>query len=1256
MSKKINQISHIDDDQCNKCIIDDFCIFNDRKRFIDKCLPFTNLDETKKTILNFDKTSYIYYNESKTLTYYLDKNFMLHKYKSRLAPPYINDNVLTEEILITVFKIDDIEIPSYYLFCNYTHVFNIFISMYSLLVTDIENKITILNIELDNLKKEYAKYNLIIDDFKSKTLYYPIKNAIADKYKELNLLMKNNKKLKKPLKNDTTIDDTTIDDTIEKQNILLQQIEANNNKLTLILSELKQNYEYTECEDNLKINLDQQKELEKNIKQTNNEILILKKTINNIFQINNNNFIKLSYQFNIFNISLLCEKYFDIIKLLYNDIITLDAIIEIFKDFSLVNIYYLINYKKNIKQIHTDINFMNNKFYSNTLGNTNINDTNKDIYNNIIKIEHQMENITEITIDKIYKELHIQLIYINNILNKIEEYIPNYKKLFLMAIISYRNYNNLINNSWGYLNKKYIKDFIINNTTTVTIDEKQSLIKYYKPELPILYDSNNVTYKNVNYGNCMENTILQFLKVIFWNKEINNYDFNRIKKIINDDNYNFINNVFININTEKTLKFINKWVEFITELPKKYDYIYDNYDFNHPELKIEINPSLNNLIIALKYLTKWTNYIDDDTFMNNLIHKINTEYEVHITSEIIKSSQFKSNTIVTIKLLFDDKNYTLILNYIDHASFEGMREDNILLYYLIPSSYRNSVYSLKPYYDKAILSFSNLNEYILYLYLTNKNDLFYTYITKINPDEKEALLDEYIKIFSLNDNLMYNLIYHYKNILDEDLISDICQNIIINIIDDENKLNKLTKDIIVEFNARNIIEILICNNFNIQHNILLKLKEYEVYKNFNSKVWVRLIDNINLFIIFIDILDYSIISKWDISVWINIFNIYCNPYNNNSSNIKFKIKKLIQNNFNIEYENESEIKDKIKLIIDNLIESDWLLIFKNTYSIDMYLYIAEIIKNNPLYNTWINDDTWNNFLILNDYICTRYYFDYNFINDQVNITPYLELIFKNKNIRWDKLNNFLFKIIEDDESIIDKYYNYIIENKIYNNFLPKIYVILLDKNHKLIYDLIINDECSKWTPILWEKLISCNNFKNLIPTIKTYKQYKYWSSSTWLYIIDLNHIFILFINIIFVNDIFKDYYDYIYFKIKEHDYLLLLHILDNNITIPNELWLSDTLWNNIKEYDDVEYILLSYLAENNLCNNFSDVLWIETISNPKQEYIDLLKKYKLYNYWNEHIWISIDYSIYSEYKDIIINENLFENFSNSFKSITKNWY
>ena len=108
---------------------------------------------------------------------------------------------------------------------------------------------------------------------------------------------------------------------------------------------------------------------------------------------------------------------------------------------------------------------------------------NPQIYNKIIHNEKQMKNITEINIDTIYRKLYLQLKYIKIILDKITIDIPNYKKLFLMAIIAYRNNNELINDTWGYLNKNYIINYIKYNVNPhkekIDLLDKILLKKYY---------------------------------------------------------------------------------------------------------------------------------------------------------------------------------------------------------------------------------------------------------------------------------------------------------------------------------------------------------------------------------------------------------------------------------------------------------------------------------------------------------------------------------------------------------------------------------------------------------------------------------------------------------------------------------------------------------------------------------------------------------------------------------------------------------
>jgi len=47
---QLNQISHIDNTNCNICLVSNTCIHETRNKFIKRCLPFNNFDETKRNI------------------------------------------------------------------------------------------------------------------------------------------------------------------------------------------------------------------------------------------------------------------------------------------------------------------------------------------------------------------------------------------------------------------------------------------------------------------------------------------------------------------------------------------------------------------------------------------------------------------------------------------------------------------------------------------------------------------------------------------------------------------------------------------------------------------------------------------------------------------------------------------------------------------------------------------------------------------------------------------------------------------------------------------------------------------------------------------------------------------------------------------------------------------------------------------------------------------------------------------------------
>ena len=1143
-----NKISHIDDRRikndiddrrikndiddrgnCNKCIHypDELCYFTTRNNFIKKCLPFNNFDESKINILNFDKTSYIYYNENNRLTYYLDKKFMLHKCKSQI--PFENINLLSDgilsdknkmiiaqqkeeekienrekieesreeteeesreeteeekqryikkkgnkknendnDILFSIFYIDKTPIHGLNLFCNYTHVFNIFSSYFFAQIKAGKKDILKKKHQLKLLEIDNITINKEIQTFETKYANY--ENANKNFYKMIN---ENNNTIKKNEKLQEQIKDNEIKNKIDEHNLQLQndnknytiQISKNRTYMKEQQFHINNNDEYKYYKELIDKNLKQKQKLDKDIDKINKELIKFTTSINNILQFDSNtNFIKLSYKFNIFNVSLLCEKYVDIMKIICNfEEIKLENIIEIFKEFSLINLYYLIKYKKKIKQVYKDdqfMDFMNSKFKTNNITDDN---KNKDIYNDIINIENSMNNITEISITKIYEELHLQLIFIQSILSQITRIIPDYHKLFLMAIIAYRNNNNLINNTWGFLNKKYIINFIINNINTLEVrdDIRKSLIIYYKPELPILYDNDTVTYKNVNYGNCMENTIFQFLKVLFWNKKINNYDFNKIQEIINDDNYNFINNLFININNEKTLQFINEWVEFITELPKINNNIYGNYDFDNKTLQIEINPLLDNLIIALKYLIKWDyDNVDNNTFMSKLISRININYKVNIKYE---------NKIDKIELIFDQKEYIIKLNLEKHASFEGITDDYILD--TLPASDVELIKDPKEVIHFLIKSpyqliYSNLHEYIIYLFLGNKNQKTSFLLNNIDKTIITNIIDNYIDKFYNKYNFMLRLIYIYKNMLIKEQIETIYDNIIKYIKKESINISiKLlfqlydnNKNILFELTSEQILTILYLDITPIQSRTINEIITKKIYiKKFDNLLWVGLFLHKHFILNFINIIDDSIISKCGLSVWITLFynykffiqhrttikyNDYINFIEDLIKNqliktilyetvwspifeiIKLQVFKMIKVDVNLntniellklQVNRNTNIEFLIVLIITNIPESEWTIIFdyiKILHTQNLLIYIANYIGTIKLYEKW-KIETLNEYFTTINIISKNNKLSYNNIDTFVNFSLYYNYF---PQLNWGHLG-YLLKVLRDENIV-----------------------------------------------------------------------------------------------------------------------------------------------------------------------------------------------------------------------------------------------
>ena len=911
----------------------------------------------------------------------------------------------------------------------------------------------------------------------------------------------------------------------------------------------------------------------------------------------------------------MCEKYFDIIKLLNKDIINIEDIIEIFQDFNLVNIYFLVNYYK------TYIQQKNIKYEFKNMPIKNTNNLNQpEIYDTIINYEHQMNNITQINIDDIYKKLHIQLTYIKQILDKIEQYIPNYKNLFLMAIISYRNSNNLINNTWGYLNKQYIINYIKSKIHGVFIPNIRLLIyQFYVKDQLILYEYDRVTYKNQYYGNCMESIILQFLKILFWNRDTKVYNYDKIKKIIRHELNSEICKFFKNINNEKQITFINEWVKFITELPincnKNNIYNitinYGEYNFLKPYAKVEINPTLDNLIIALKYLiNNKIHNIDNEIFLSNLITSINKDFKI----KIINTN--KSKTVLELNL--NVITYTLILVKNGHANFEEsdlnkLTDRNILEHYR--GKYTNE--NLLTYLADSDYTFSNLNAYILYLYFIKHDDIYYNYINNIQTTEKNNLIRTFFKKCISMDNddgnykVFYDIIINCKQIFDKDILKDILDIILFGIrqfvgIRDNYEIELSSRpDILIllsESNISNIYNILSTQSYSkkIYTTFIDTIINNNLYKLFSNNMWSKIINlyfernKINYLFYFVSVLiqELDIVNKWSEIEYISLLNIYTNsPL---SLEQKEKINILI---------------GAINKPIESWTEYQWNNIF--LYSLSYFnkpiciVIITKLIELNIL-SQFNNDETWENmFYMINRYIeviCSL-----NNSNRDRNITTqFLDIMMPlivTKNIKWREYNQILIILIR--EKLINNYTNLIISNKIYLKWSNLIFKQLIRSTNPIIEEILKNNICDELSNDFWLSIFNEDLHGKYLDLISTNNVCINWSMTIWTRIIN-NKFFDKFINKIIDYKIYKNWnteliinykydnsnteLDIIIKSLKANNYYLLSYLFEN------KHYDSLSLWNNEMTYNDNYTNIVSYMIKNNLCNNLNDAIWYEIIS------------------------------------------------------------
>jgi hypothetical protein len=630
-------------------------------------------------------------------------------------------------------------------------------------------------------------------------------------------------------------------------------------------------------------------------------------------------FIGMSMIFNIFNLFLFTHNYLDLMKmfvLCFNNISNLETVLktkvgELFdnkKNF-LIGIYDLAELRKMIlvklnitkpygegsKDIYLNTT-TTECFPSTSTTNVDINNVNIK-YNEIINI--------------IVKQIIHFALFLENFSKVVN--IEDFKYLFLMAILSYRLINNTVTGGWGFSIEKTLKNILdISDVYSETKIKFFQLRQLFIDEsaFPTIYESKMTKYKNRIYGNCMENVILQFWKLIFWNIDTKKYDLSRIDRLIKDDiRYEYRNKMrtfFNDIDGERESQFIDKWTEFITELSP--NYILRDY--------VELNPMLKNLYIMCSVLLIG-DHIDFNTIKSTLQTVLN-DFNIDITS--LEGHD-------TIVLTFGEKTFTIELYHSAHALFKEATTSKSIKYSIFS---RISNWTMN---DLNNLKFTDISRVICC------KDIIQTMVIKIFSNEN---INEQQKIL---DYIMSN--YRYENIF-KTIIENVMSDNMINIR--ETFMNILVqKDyIITKFSSEIWMRVLIIESSKFWNNVLRNKNIDDILQTWDTEIWRSALFNIeflNEFLIKKNIDD--ILQTWNTEIW-GITSYSFIP-------IEFWHKLLKINN--------------IYDILNKWDKNTWLSALHNigsTDSIGSTKFWDELLKINnidDILNKW-DSETWENALLI----------------------------------------------------------------------------------------------------------------------------------------------------------------------------------------------------------------------------------------------------------------------------------------------------
>jgi hypothetical protein len=364
--------------------------------------------------------------------------------------------------------------------------------------------------------------------------------------------------------------------------------------------------------------------------------------------------------------------------------------------------------------------------------------------------------------------------------------IPEYKYIFLIQMLSFRLLKKkFLTGNWGFLYNKYL-----------SMLEKHRLHKekynldpemFINSKFPVIYEFNNVQFMGKTYGNCMENTILQFFKLLFWNIEDRNIDIQLVNSIVRSQYKKQMKEFLEHIDKEREQEYLKRWVKFISYDVNRdksyfnieYKFVNEGKDEQDLPIPIEINSTFDNLYIALIKVLNIE--VDESQHKEDIINDFLSNNDLFIKNIIIENESNKD----IVKVYTSTKEYVMELIYDTHAYFIEAEDNDTK--YIVPyhfsdysiSMWENLQNEIKPEFYKNFFQYALLK--IMFTQGRDNGNLFTNY-KNIN---EEIVSSIYFKLFE-NPRRIYASNTIYKN----DILFEYIYKCIPQIIYDKNFIKR----------------------------------------------------------------------------------------------------------------------------------------------------------------------------------------------------------------------------------------------------------------------------------------------------------------------------------------------------------------------------------------------------------------------------------------------------------------------------------